>query len=113
MAFDGPVIAAVMPEGAARFTHDPAAGDGYAARLSVDHLPDADSLAAVGPISVFQQAQDLAHLSALAASGGAVGASVIASAAGATAGGAAKTGPSTPADRLAGWLLQQAQLPVD
>ncbi len=113
MAFDGPVIAAVMPDGAARFTHDPTAGDSYAARLTVDHLPDSDSLAAVGPISVFQQAQDLAHLSALAASGGASVASVSASAASAPAAGTAETGASTPADRLAGWLLQQAQLPVD
>ncbi len=111
MAFDGPVVAAVMPEGAARFTHDPQAGAGYGARLTVHEAPEPDSLAQVGPISVFQQAQDLAHLQALAQGG-----VVAAAASGLAPGGATPTeaaGESTPADRLAGWLLQQAQLPVD
>ena len=115
MAFDGPVVAALMPEGAARFVHDPGAGSSYHARLTVHEFPDSDELTAVGALSAFRQAQDLEHLRALSTAGSArkeeapgeesVGQD-----------GAAST-PSdtgvTPADRLAGWLLQQAELPVD
>jgi hypothetical protein len=113
MAFDGPVVAAVMPEGAARFTHDPAAGASYGARLTVHEAADPDALAPVGPLSVFQQAQDLAHLEALVRGGAPAGAAAGPVAAGAAGAEGPLGGESTPADRLAGWLLQQAQLPVD
>ena len=112
MVFDGPVVAALMPEGAARFVHDPGAGSSYQARLIVHELPDSDELAAVGTLTAFRQRQDLEHLEALATGGSATpGPATAAGQAGATP--TPADAGVTPADRLAGWLLQQAELPVD
>jgi hypothetical protein len=111
MAFEGPAIAALMPEGTARFVHDPAAGAGYRARLTVKDRPEQADLTAVGRVTVFQQIQDLEHLDALAVGGQTVAAT--AAQAGATAPDTVPTEVATPADRLAGWLIQQARLPAD
>lgn len=108
-AFDGPAVAAVFPEGsgAARFVHDPAAGQNLGERLVVEELPEAADLRPVGSISVFQQAEEVAQLAALARPAeGAVGPSTNGS--GTATHGSGKE--AEPADRLAAWLLRQANL---
>lgn len=103
-AWDGTGVAALMPEGAARFTHDPGGGPDLWNRLTVAHLPAAPRVA-VGGHSAAQQADALAQLKALAtrppapeAPPGPAGGSPAAAEAG------------SPADKLAAWLLDQADL---
>jgi hypothetical protein len=99
-AFDGPGIAAVMPAGCAVFTHDPSAGATLGQRLSVQPLPQPSHRGVAGG-SVRQQTEELAWLAELARSAA-----------------LAPTAPSEPppaaatdpADRLAAWLLRQADL---
>jgi hypothetical protein len=105
----GPAIVALVNESAARFVHDPTNGSKLSARMSVDFVPDDDPRVARGPISAFRQAEDLGHLRTL-----------IAMAAGETIAPAAAVGgtngdeaPAEPADRLAAWLLQQADMPTE
>jgi len=62
-ACDGPAVAALVPEGAACFVHDPAAA--AAARLTVSHLPADPPRRALGGLSAWQQAEELAQLAAL------------------------------------------------
>jgi hypothetical protein len=110
MEFEGPVMAAVVCDGGARFVHDPGAGSDYAARLTVNEVPDVADLAPVGSASVFRQRQDLEHLLALTTAGAEATwpeAEVGGEPAAAPAPGAEA---ATPADRLAGWLIQQARL---
>jgi hypothetical protein len=107
--FDGPAVAALYPEGsgAAHFTHDPRAGRMLADRLSVEELPESAELRAVGPITAAQQAEELTQLAILAGSAASVPASPS------TNGHAASDGSDAavqPADRLAAWLLRQANL---
>jgi hypothetical protein len=103
-AFDGPGIAAWIPEGAALFVHDPSRGSDPAERLSIGHLPEPSPLARAGR-SAFQQAEELRQLAALAArSPGPVPRAPSASPDRA----AAPAGE--PVDRLAAWLLAQADL---
>jgi hypothetical protein len=99
--WDGPAIAAWMPEPAARFAHDPSAGRKPADRLTVDHTPDEKSLRSVGGTSVFQQLEELKQLELLATATTALAAPAALAAAAAAA---------APADKLAAWLLQQADL---
>lgn len=99
-AWDGPGIAAWMPESAARFVHDPSAGTTPAERLTVDHTPDEKLVRPVGGISVFQQTEELKQLQLLAA----------ATTAPAALAAPADKAPAAPADKLAAWLLQQADL---
>jgi len=91
---DGPAIAALVPEDAARFVHAPAA-NGNAGGLQVAHLPEGIPHR-VGGVSSAQQKEDLRLL-------------------------AGWTSPATPAPadvvesedtsgKLASWLLQQADL---
>jgi hypothetical protein len=93
----GPGVVALMPEGAAGFVHAPG-GANLADRLTVGGIPSAPRRA-VGRFSVAQQEEELAQLRALA---GAAEAPAV----------AAGEGPvsSDPADRLAAWLLSQADL---
>jgi hypothetical protein len=100
-AWDGPAIAAIVPESAARFVHDPAAGATPWARLSVGFLPDAAPRKALGGLSAAQQAEDLGLLRTL---------SVRPAEAASAAGPAAVAAAGDPADRLAAWLLAQADL---
>ena len=65
-ACDGPAVAALVPEGAARFVHDPAAAAAAAARLTVSHLPADPPRRALGGLSAWQQAEELAQLVVLA-----------------------------------------------
>jgi hypothetical protein len=106
LRWDGPAVAALMSESAARFVHDPAAGASPWERLTLTYLPDPPRHA-VGAFSAAQQAEELQQLQALAARpapGDAAWAAPgpTAALAGVPAG--------NPADKLAAWLLSQADL---
>jgi hypothetical protein len=64
--FDGPAVAALVPDSAAYFRHDPAAGATLAERLVVNRLPER-APRRLGVSSEFQQREDLAQLEALVA----------------------------------------------
>jgi len=118
--FDGPGIAAFVPEGCATFVHDPSAAEGE--RLTVHVRPDG-RLRPLRRSSAFQQAESLALLDLLAAAPSNVaGASTEAAGTGhasdtadsATMSNAVPAAvapaPVEPADTLAAWLLAQAGL---
>ncbi|MDE3052503.1 MAG: hypothetical protein KGL38_05035 [Gemmatimonadota bacterium] len=100
-AFDGPAIAALMPQGSAVFLHDPLAGREPWQRITVQHLPEAPRRAIRG-LSAFQMSEELRLLSDAARTPFAVP-----TAAGA---GAPAVGASEAVDRLASWLLTQSGL---
>jgi hypothetical protein len=104
-AWDGPGIAAIVPESAARFVHDPAAGPATPDRIRIDRLPDRPPRRAVGGFSAAQQSQELELLRTLATPPPAAArhGEPVATAA------AAVTG-ADPAEKLAAWLLSQADL---
>jgi hypothetical protein len=94
--WQGPAVLAWVPEGSAAFTHDPAASPVLGARLQVrtDPPPPRKGL---GGLSAAQLTEELRQLEAMA------GISTIPS--------PAIAGPSQePADRLAAWILGQANL---
>lgn len=100
-AWTASAVAALVPETAVRFTHDPAAGSRPWQRLSV-HMPPDGRIARIGGLTAPQQSEELRQLEGLAAP---PPAPVVA---------APEAGASTadPVDRLAAWLLQQAQVPA-
>ncbi len=99
--WEGAAVAALVPEGAARFIHDPSGGDQSWSRLAVEFVPEAPR-AAVGGYSVSQQAEDLEQLAALALKPRAPSAPPAPP---------QNNEPVTdPADRLAAWLIEQADL---
>jgi len=102
-AWDGPGIAALVPEGAAHFLHDPAAGATWAERIEVAYAPEMAKPPRVGGRTATQQLEDLRHLAALATP-------PAPAAAAPEAVGAATGGGDDAAGRLAAWLLSQAQL---
>jgi hypothetical protein len=110
---DGPAIAAVVPEGCARFFHRPGPAEAHR-RLEILHLPVGEPREAVGSFSPFQQAEELALLRSLAtppAASAPAPAPPAAEAGGTPAGPAAEPAePADPAERLAAWLLRQADL---
>ncbi|MBI4539946.1 MAG: hypothetical protein HY704_10615 [Gemmatimonadetes bacterium] len=110
-AWDGPGVAALVPEGAARFVHDPSAGSEPWQRLRVEYAPETAPSRALGGQSAFQQREELRQLVALvtpaAASAAVVAAAAPAAPAGSPAGEAAAT---DPVGKLAAWLLSQADL---
>jgi hypothetical protein len=97
-----PGIAAILPEGATRFVHDPAGGGRLSDRLTVDPPPESpadDSR----PKHDFRAAEERAHLALL-----------IAAATGGSENGSADRFEelrSDPAGLLAAWLLREANLP--
>ncbi|MGD8727114.1 MAG: hypothetical protein PVH40_05685, partial [Gemmatimonadales bacterium] len=105
-AYDGPGVGALMPESTAQFAHDPSGGDTPAKRLTIVSLPEQPPRMSVGGLSGKQQAEELAQLQALAqqaaapAAGGAAPAEAV----------AASAAPADPVDKLAAWLLTQADL---
>lgn len=120
VAFQGPAVAALVPEASALFLHDGTAGDG-AGHLEVRRLPTAPPRSWVGGMSPAQQAAELRLLEAWArpapvpaypAAAGAAAVPAPAQPAGAlppTATGAAPpAGSADPVDFLAAWLLSQA-----
>lgn len=96
-AWQGPGILAWLPPGTASFVHDPAAGSSLASRLQVLSDPPAPRRA-LGGQSAAQLTEELRQLEALAGlgTGGAAGPVSGAS--------------EDPADRLAAWILSQADL---
>jgi hypothetical protein len=96
---DGPAIAALMPEGAARFLHDPSGGREPWQRLTVQYLPDAPKKP-IGGMSAWQMGEDLRLLADLARTPFAIPS---------PSGGAATNavGATDAADRIAAWLLGQ------
>jgi hypothetical protein len=100
--YDGPGIAAVLPEGTARFTYDPSRGATLAQRLTVELLPESAPRAIAGG-SLRQQNEELAWLAELAQLATATAPAVV----------EAVTEPeAAPADQLAGWLLRMASEPA-
>jgi hypothetical protein len=98
-AWDGPGIVALVPERTARFVHDPAAGAALAARLVVTETPELDHRKRTGAFTVAQQTEELEQLRALQSAATA-----------ATAMPAATAESADPVDKLAAWLLRQADL---
>lgn len=109
----GPGVAALVPEDAARFVHDPAGGADLADRLTIVHVPDTAPAKALGRISAYQQTEDLRQLAVLAAATVTPPPVVVPAEPAATASpaDASATAAADPAGRLAAWLLQQAELP--
>ena len=101
-AFSGPAIAAIVPDGAAVFMHDPDGGREAWQRMTVQHLPAAGK-APIGGQSAWQIGEDLRLLSDLAATPF----SVPAAGSGATA---PAMGATDAADKIAAWLVAQAGL---
>jgi hypothetical protein len=101
-AFDGPAVAALVPEGA-EFIHDPAAGKQPGDRLELISVPEQPPGATIGGMSVRQQSDELEQLKILAGASAAAADSEEAS--------DAAAGPvATKVDKLAAWLLAQADL---
>lgn len=101
-AFNGPAVAAIVPEGAAVFMHDPAAGKEPWRRITVKHIPAAPKKA-IGGQSAWQMAEDLRVVADLATTPFSVPVS---------GGGAAvpAVGAADATDKIAAWLLGQAGL---
>jgi len=102
-AVNGPVIAALVPDGAAVFMHDPSAGKEPWQRMTVRHIPAAPKKA-VGGQSAWQMSEDLRIVTDLATTPFAVPA-----AAGSTS--APAVGAADATDKIAAWLLGQAGMP--
>lgn len=101
VAFDGPAIAAVVPEGSAIFMHDPAGGREPWQRLTVKHMPAAPARH-IGGTSTWQMKEDLRLLEDLARTPFAVPAGSGAP--------VAAMGANDATDRIAQWLLDQSGL---
>jgi hypothetical protein len=108
--WEGPGVAALMPKTAARFVHDPAAGTAPWERLSIGFVPPDDPTRPVGGVSMRQQVEELRQLTALAAGPASGAAGRAESPSGAAAGAATLDAPADPVDKLAAWLLNQADL---
>lgn len=100
--YEGPAIAALLPEGAATFMHDPNAGKEPWQRLTVPFLP-AGPFKAVGGFSAWQMEQDVKMLAELARTP-----FVVPSAPGGK--GAPAIGAGEAVDRIASWLLDTSGL---
>jgi hypothetical protein len=105
-AWAGPGIAALVPDSAARFAHDPGRGAAVWERITVDSVPERDPRVAIGGSSAAQQAEELRQLRQMATRP--EHAVVPVAPAGAAV--AAPVAPADPADKLAAWLLAQAEL---
>ena len=99
-AFDGPVIAALVPDGAAVFMHDPAAGKEPWQRMTVRQVPAAPKKA-VGGQSAWQMSEDLRIVTDLATTP-----FNVPSPAGSPA--TPAVGADDATDKIAAWLLGQA-----
>ena len=105
--WEGPGIAALVPDSAARFAHDPRGGAASWERITVDFVPEREPRVSIGGSSAAQQAEELRQLRQMAARPEAPVAPVpppSAAMAGVTA------APTDPAGKLAAWLLAQADL---
>jgi hypothetical protein len=102
-AWEGPGIAALVPESAARFEHNPAAGTAPWERITITQLPDKLPRRTIAGLSATQQAEELELLRSLAARPQ----GVESLAAAPTPAGA---GTVDLADKLAAWLLSRVDL---
>jgi hypothetical protein len=125
-AHDGAGVFAVVEDGdAALFVHDPSAGASVAERLAIERLPSKEPRGGAMRSSPFQRTQELKQLKELqtlvAAAGAGAGISPaapngVATSSAATDGAVTAGQPEVaapviePADRLAAWLLREAQL---
>lgn len=100
-ATSGPGIAALMPEGAAKFVHAPG-GATLNERLDVTFLPEKEPRKAIGSISAFQQGEELRQLAALGSSVQVPAASEVEP--------AAVGAEMDEAGQLAAWLIHQAKI---
>ena len=122
--FAGPAVAALVPEGAARFVHRPGTGRAPGDRLSVQHLPDESAIRPLDGMSAFHQREELGLLREMSARVQGSRAREEQEPLG-TGHRAPGTPPPAPpsatdataaapvtvdADRLAAWLLKQAEL---
>ena len=101
-AFNGPAVAAIVPEGAALFVHDPDGGKDPWQRMTVTFTPAAPKKS-VGGQSLWQMKEDLQVIAELAATPFNVPA--VGNGAAAPASGAADA-----AEKIAAWLVGQAGL---
>ncbi len=109
-AWEGPGVAALVGNGAALFVHDPNAGEEPWERPSVGRLPEDVPTSRCGGASVAQQREELRQLAALATAPVVPEPVVAAEPAPADAAAAATPAPADPVDKLAAWLLSQADL---
>ena len=95
--WSGAGVAALVPESAACFVHDPAAGATLAERLTITSQPESLPTEPLGARSCAQQNEELQQLATLAQAPGPAG---------------AMTAPDSndPVDALAAWLLGHADL---
>ncbi len=105
-AFAGPAVAALVTEGAARFIHDPSCGPEPSQRLELIAVPEATPRRRIGGTSVRQQRDELDMLVSLARASTATASEAPAEGAEAVAPAAAED----PVNKLAAWLLSQADL---
>jgi hypothetical protein len=105
--FEGPAVAGLVPEGAAEFIHDPTRGRHPWERIELLRVPEKGPKQRVGGMSIIQQKEELEQLLDLAEAPGAEAALAE--------GAAAETGApggtvASQVDKLAAWLLSQADL---
>ncbi len=105
-AWNGPGVAALVPESAAHFVHDPEAGTEVWDRLTIVHLPDKEPRTSFAGLSATQQLEELRQLQVLATRP----AVAATSSAGQPAGATGEPAPADPIDKLAAWLLREADL---
>ena len=119
-AFPGPAIAALVPEGAARFVHRPGRGGTPGERLEIGFLPDQAAIRPLDGMSAWHQREELALLRELKGASarmevpGDQGRVPSTSDPGGESPGTGHLNlePAVAdADRLAAWLLRQAELP--
>lgn len=102
---EGGAIAAIVPEGCALFIHDPAGGDEPWERIEIIRLPEAEPSRPIGGMSRWQLTEELRQLASLDRTRARA---VAATEAGPAA--AAARVQYDPAEKLAAWLLSQADL---
>ncbi len=95
---DGPAAVALLPEGAAAFVHEPARGGATSSRLEIRRAPAEGRRKPVGRWSAWQQEEEARCLAAW----------VDRSSTPATAGAAPSPAAGDPVNRLAAWLVSQA-----
>ncbi|MFQ5457149.1 MAG: hypothetical protein ACE5FC_01655, partial [Myxococcota bacterium] len=99
-AWSGPGVVAWVPECSAAFVHDPAAGPALGARIQILAEPPAPRRG-LGGLSAAQLADELRQLEAM---------SSPAPSGDAQAPGGGEPSAENPADRLAAWILSQANV---
>lgn len=122
--FDGPGVVALIENECVDFVHDPSRP--APERLVVDELPKAPAHG-IGYVSTFRQAEAIGLLALIATATGRVGPAAGPGNAAATGeevaeekgtvrsdetSSASSPAPAAPADKLAAWLLEQAEIPA-